>query len=173
MREEELRQKELAIRIVNEKRALELEYFKMIDDRWIGSINFVRKGEIAEKNMLFVHPAELAAQEDRGPPVQMEAYEYAQLEGSQKKEVHRFIYSHYAHKQTDAHSKVQADKEYFAQITKKLKDPKQVKNMPYTQVNKLKTELMIANSNLKSQKVWLDELPTIKLKTGISDGITV
>lgn len=56
-----MRQKELAIRIVNEKRALELEYFKMIDDRWIGSINFVRKGEIAEKNMLFVHPAELAA----------------------------------------------------------------------------------------------------------------
>ena len=54
MREEELRQKELAIRILNEKRAVELEYFKMIDDRWIGSINFVRKGEIAEKNMLFL-----------------------------------------------------------------------------------------------------------------------
>ena len=61
MREEELRQKELAIRILNEKRAVELEYFKMIDDRWIGSINFVRKGEIAEKNMLFVHPSDLAA----------------------------------------------------------------------------------------------------------------
>ena len=61
MREEELRQKELAIRILNEKRAVELEYFKMIDDRWIGSINFVRKGEIAEKNMLFLHPSDLAA----------------------------------------------------------------------------------------------------------------
>ncbi len=56
MMEEELRQKEQVIRIENEKRAVELEYFKMIEDRWIGSINFVRKGEIAEKNMLFVHP---------------------------------------------------------------------------------------------------------------------
>lgn len=61
MMEEELGQKEKVIRIENEKRAAELEYFKMIEDRWIGSINFVRKGEIAEKNMLFVHPSEVSA----------------------------------------------------------------------------------------------------------------
>lgn len=75
MKEEEIRQQEIALGALNEKRAIELEYFKQMDDRWIGSINFVRKGEIAEKNMLFVHPAELNNQED--DVVQMEAYEYA------------------------------------------------------------------------------------------------
>lgn len=38
---------------VNSIRKSRLDHFKKIEDRWIGSLNFVRHGEIAEKGAIF------------------------------------------------------------------------------------------------------------------------
>jgi len=68
------------------------------EERWVGSINFTRKGEIAEKEMLFMHPDDepvLIGDEPEPVPVKVEGNfkpmrnidgaEYARLSANEKK----------------------------------------------------------------------------------------
>lgn len=69
-----------------------MDYFLREEDRWVGSINFVRRGEIAEKGALFysgnlanpdLDPTETLEQSK--PVVTIEGEEYAGLTGNQKR----------------------------------------------------------------------------------------
>ena len=84
----------------------------------MGSINFVRRGEIAEKGILFyqgnlANPEPTSTPEEQKPVLSIDGAEYAGLSGNEKRQIHRFVYDNYAHKQTDGSSKVQADNKYY------------------------------------------------------------
>jgi hypothetical protein len=77
--------------LINEKRLERLKFFKEQEERWIGSLNFVRNGEIAEKDMIMMHPEDDEAQaamekgENYASLQKMEAAEYASLSVNEKK----------------------------------------------------------------------------------------
>ena len=98
-KQEALRIKEEARQaLINAERNRRLDYFVKNEERWVGSINFTRKGEIAEKEMLFMHPddepiligdeQEPVAVKVEGnfkPMRNIEGAEYARLSANEKK----------------------------------------------------------------------------------------
>jgi hypothetical protein len=104
MKEEKIREEEEKINAkqvaINAERRKRLADFSKHEERWIGSINFVRKGEIAEKDMLFLHPNDepldsLFDDNSKEPLKTIKGDEYAKLSGNEKKQVHKFIYDNY------------------------------------------------------------------------------
>lgn len=152
---------------VNDIRTQNLNYFKKQEDRWVGSINFVRRGEIAEKGALFyegnlANPEPASTPEHAKPVLQIEGSEYAGLSGNEKRQVHKFVYDNYAHKQTDGSSKVNADLEYYDQIERTINDKKSVRKMTFRKLQELKAELIVGRSNARTNNEWIRQLPKIE-----------
>ena len=127
----------------------------------------MRRGEIAEKGVLFyegnlANPEPTSTPEHAKPVLQIEGSEYAGLSGNEKRQVHKFVYNNYAHKQTDGSSKVNADLEYYDQIERTINDKKSVRKMTFRKLQELKAELIVGRSNARTNNEWIRQLPKIE-----------